>query len=261
MERLTHRRHFMRLALLSAVGVFVSACTPAAQPKFPSPTAISSAPAGRSTDEAGSLAPLVTDPPEAVRAEQPSEATYSVYQGIVCGVVPRPEYGYTVRYPKIWEAREHGPTTWLVDFGNGGLVHEQVSTTEAAEPIPATNTTLLIGAVDVAPFINSTTSHLENLLAEGWRSRGLTGLHMEAVRGARIGGTTGARWDVRYTASDGTPMAGYTSATMVGGRLFRVEIAMPADRYTRLERASAIVADQLLITGAEPRAPDDRPSG
>jgi hypothetical protein len=33
----------------------------------------------------------------------------------------------------------------------------------------------------------------------------------------------------------------------VDGRLYRVEIAMPADRYARLEQAGAIVADQLVI--------------
>jgi hypothetical protein len=52
-------------------------------------------------------------------------------------------------------------------------------------------------------------------------------------------------------------MAGYTSATIVDGRLYRVEIAMPAERYTRLERASAIVADQLLIARARPVAIGD----
>jgi len=200
------------------------------------------------------LAPLVTDPPEGARAEHPSESTYSVYQGVVCGIVPRPEYGYTVRYPKIWEAREYGPTTWLVDFGNGGPVREQVTTTESPAPIPAENTTLLIGAIDVAPAIASATIPLEARLAEGWRSRGLLDLQMVAVPGARVGGQPGARWDVRYTASDGTPMAGYTSAAIVDGHLYRVEIAMPADRYAHLERASAIVADQLLIAGAETRA-------
>ena len=244
----------MHLAsLVSAVGVFLAACTPAAQSQAPSPTAAPSAPTARSTGDAGSLAPLVTDPPEGARAEHPSETTYSVYQGVVCGIVPRPDYGYSVRYPKIWEAREHGPTTWLVDFGNGGPVHEQVSTAESSEPVEATNTTLLIGAVDVAPSSASTTTPLDDLLAEGWRSRGLPGLQMEAVPGARIGGQPGVRWNVRYTAPDGTPMAGYTSAAIANGRLYRVEVAMPADRYSRLERASSIVADQLLISGSAAR--------
>jgi len=194
--------------------------------------------------------PLVTDPPERVRADQPSETTYSVYQGLVCGIVPRPEHGYTVRYPKIWEAREHGSTTWLVDLGQGGLVHEETSTAEGPEPIADTNTTSLIGAVDANPSIAPLAQSLEYLLAEGWRSRGLAELELDAVPGALVGGQPGARWNVRYTAPDGTPMAGYTSAAIHNGRLYRVEIAMPADRYSRLERASSIVADQLLISGS-----------
>ena len=42
-------------------------------------------------------------------------------------------------------------------------------------------------------------------------------------------------------------MAGYASAAIVDGRLFRVEVAMPAVRYARREKASSIVAGQLII--------------
>ena len=112
-----------RVALLIAViGLLVAACSPATQPQKAVPEAQTRPKEARSTNSSGGLAPLVTDPPQSVRAERPSEATYSVYQGVVCGIVPRPEYGYTVRYPKIWEAREQGPTTWLVDLGNDGLI-------------------------------------------------------------------------------------------------------------------------------------------
>jgi hypothetical protein len=191
----------------------------------------------------------VADPPDSVRASRPSETTYSVYQGVVCGIVPRPEYGYTVRYPKIWEAREHGPTTWLVDLGNGGPIQEQIGEAEAIEPVEEAKTERLIGVVDVSEY-SASPSALEHLLVEGWQARRLPDLQVEVVPGALVGGQLGARWNIRYTATDGTPMTGYTSATIVDGRLYRVEIAMPATRYTRLERASAIVADQLLIAGA-----------
>lgn len=195
------------------------------------------------------LLPLVTDPPERVRAVHPSETTYSVYQGVVCGIVPRPEYGYTVRYPKIWEAREHGPTTWLVDFGNGGPVQEQIGTVEAIEPIDDANAERIIGAVDVSRLDAPAVSPLERLLADGWQARGLIDLRLEAVPDARVGEHPGARWNVRYTDVNGTPMAGYTSAAIVGGYLYRVEIAMPATRYARLELASNIVVDRLFIRG------------
>src|SRR5260370_33427227 len=61
------------------------------------------------------LAPLMVDPPESAKAARASEATYGVYEGVACGVVPRPDQGYTLRYPKIWIAREQGRATWRAD--------------------------------------------------------------------------------------------------------------------------------------------------
>lgn len=226
--------------LVAAVGLTVAACTPSESPPSMATPQPLARPAG--------LPPLVTDPPERIRAANPSETTYSVYQGVVCGIVPRPEYGYTVRYPKIWETREHGPTTWLVDVGNGGPVQEQIGTAEAIEPDDDANAERIIGAVDASQLVAPAAGSLERSLAEGWQARGLIDLRLEAVPDAHVGGQPGARWNLRYTDVNGTPMAGYTSAAIMGGRLYRVEIAMPVTRYARLERASSIVADQLLIS-------------
>lgn len=245
--RMFRRQATVRLSL-AAVGVLVAACTPASQPSDPLALVATAAPTAQPTHDASGLAPLVTDPPESVRAAQPSETTYSVYQGIVCGIAPRPEYGYTVRYPKIWEAREQGATTWLVDLGNDGLVHEEIGTGETIAPGDDPSTPRIVGAVDAGTSPVPTTTSLEQLLVDGWQARGLSHLQLEAVPGALVGGQPGARWNLRYTAPDGMRMAGYTSATVANGRLYRVEMALPADRYERRLKASAIVADQLLIT-------------
>lgn len=190
--------------LVAAMGLMVAACAPSGS----SPSTATPQPLAR---PAG-LPPLVTDPPERVRAAHPSETTYSAYQGVVCGIVPRPEYGYTVRYPKIWEAREHSPTTWLVDVGNGGPVQEQIGTAEAIESVDDVNAERIIGAVDAGRLDAPAAGSLERLLAEGWQARGLIDLRLEAVPDARVGGQPGARWNLRYTDANGTQMAGYTSA-------------------------------------------------
>jgi len=92
---------------------------------------------------------------------------------------------------------------------------------------------------------------LARLIADGWRARKLADLHMDPVDGARIGGRPGARWDVRFRSADGTSMIGYATAAVAQGRLYRVEVALPAARHQQLARAAAIVADQLIIVGAK----------
>jgi hypothetical protein len=171
-----------------------------------------------------------------------------VYQGEVCGIAPRPDYGYTVRYPKIWEARELGPTTWLADLGNDGLVKEQIGETVPIGAPSNTSTPRLIGAISVTPD-PVPGADLEAGLRAGWQSRGLDDLRLDASGSQSVGGNSGVRLTVHFTGDDGTPMAGYTAAALVNGSLYRVEIAMPADQYARRERAAEIVADQLLING------------
>lgn len=172
---------------------------------------------------------MVTDPPATARAAHASDATYATYQGVVCGVVPRPDYGYTVRYPKIWMAREQGPTTWLADY---------------------TDDYRLVGVVEAAS-VPAESDNLARLIADGWRARKLAGLRLDPVDGARIGGRLAARWDVQFRSADGTSMIGYTTAAVANGRLYRVEVALPATRHQQLARAAAIVADQLIIVGAK----------
>ncbi|MCA1648232.1 MAG: hypothetical protein LC797_23170 [Chloroflexi bacterium] len=167
----------------------------------------------------------MTDPPATVRAARASDATYATFQGVVCGVVPRPEYGYTVRYPKIWMAREQGPTTCLADY---------------------TDDNRLVGVVD-ASSARVQDEDLAGLIADGWRARKLDGLQLDPAPGGLVGGQPGTRWDVQFQAEDGTPMIGYAAATIAQRQLYRVEVALPRARHEHLARAAAIVAEQLMI--------------
>ncbi len=225
------------LGLLLAVGILNAAC---ASPSSSQPAdAVHSIPPADSAPRVGNdatadatptptvLAPLVTDPPATARAAHAADATYATYQGLVCGVVPRPDYGYTVRYPKIWMAREQGATTWLADH---------------------TDDDRLVGVVEAAPAPPDG-EDLARLVADGWHARQLDDLRLDPVDGARIGGQPAARWDVQFRSDDGTSMIGYTAATVAHGRLYRVEVALPAARHQQLARAAAIVADQLIIAG------------
>lgn len=210
-------RGVWRLAVLLVLTAALTACGPL-EAQSPDP--------GGSASAGAKLAPLVLDPPESARAARASDATYSVYQGVVCGVVPRPEHGYTLRYPKIWIAREQGATTWLADNSDDqrlvGIVR--------SEPAPAVE------------------ENLAALLAEGWRSADLRDLRLDPLEAPVLGGHPAERWNLRYTAPDATPMAGYTAAMVANGRLYRVEVALPAARYERLDRAAEILVEQLIIT-------------
>ena len=119
-----------------------------------------------------------------------------------------------------------------------------------ATPVQEQHEPTLIGAVTVAEADASTAGSLQQLLADGWRARGLADLRLTPVAGGLVGGQPGVQWNIAYTAEDGVAMAGYASAAVVSGRLYRVEIAMTADRYARREKASAIVAHQLMISDA-----------
>lgn len=210
-------------------------------------------PAGSAADlPARALLPLVTDPPARLHALSPTEGGYTIYQGEVCGIVPRPEYGYTVRYPKVWEAREDGPSTWLVDLGNGAPIREHTSAEAAAAAAEADGAPRLVGVVAAAPAPSAMAgaAELERLLTAGWQARGLPDLHLEPAPEAVLAGQPAARVNLRYTGPDATPLAGYATALVAGGVLYRVEIAMPAERYARLARAGDIVAEQLLLTRA-----------
>ena len=208
---------------------------PAAAVDMAPPVADASAASQPSADSGQSefmLGPLVTDPPASARAARATDATYATYEGLVCGVVPRPEYGYTVRYPKIWTAREQGGTTWLADY---------------------TDDNRLVGVVEAADA-PSADEDLARALADGWRARKLYGLRLEPVHNGLIGGQPAARWDVQFRSDDGTPMVGYAAATLANGHLYRVEIALPATRHDHLARAAAIVAEQLMITAPHERS-------
>jgi len=259
MER-PHRRFYcprptrpLVLGMLFAAGVLSASCTPSHSGPEPAQlvpdratttsaaadAALSRADASQPVNDAQAtfaasggpdqngplLAPLVTDPPATVRAARASDATYATFQGVVCGVVPRPEYGYTVRYPKIWTAREQGPTTWLADY---------------------TDDNRLVGVVD-ASSAPAQDEDLAGLIAYGWRARKLDGLQLDPVAGGLVGGQPAARWDVQFQADDGTPMMGYAAATIANGQLYRVEVALPAARHEHLARAAALVAEQLII--------------
>ncbi len=175
--------------------------------------------------------PTIAAPPADLATAELAHVAYTVVQGVYCGVAARPEYGYTVRYPKIWLAREHGATTWLAD--NEDALRLVGMVTSATPP----------EVDDLAAW-----------LAERWRALGLAELVLSPVESATVGGQPAVRWDVQYTAADGTPMAGYTAATIVNGRLYRVEVAMPAIRYARLQRAAAILAALLLLPDASDQA-------
>jgi hypothetical protein len=173
----------------------------------------------------------MVDPPESAKAARASEATYGVYEGVVCGVVPRPDQGYTLRYPKIWIAREQGPATWLADNTD----NQRLVGVVRSDPAP-------VGDVDLAAS-----------LADGWRVTGVPDLQLEPRENSLVGGQPAQRLNVHFTAANGTPMVGYSAALVRQGRLYRVEAALPADRYARLERAAAILAEQLIITTPAPK--------
>ncbi|HLI27123.1 MAG TPA: hypothetical protein VKZ60_08640 [Chloroflexota bacterium] len=169
--------------------------------------------------------PTIAAPPADLATAEPASGAYTVVQGVYCGVAARPEYGYTVRYPKIWLARGQGPTTWLAD--NEDALRPVGMVTSGAPPA---------------------TDDLAAWLAARWRERGLPALALTPVAGTTLGGQPAVRWDVQYTAADGTALAGYTAATVVNGRLYRVEVALPAARYGQLARAAELLAAWLLLT-------------
>jgi len=57
---------------LAVVGLFVAACSPATQPQDVSPEAQTRPREEQPTSISDGLAPLITDPPESVRAERPT---------------------------------------------------------------------------------------------------------------------------------------------------------------------------------------------
>jgi hypothetical protein len=171
--------------------------------------------------------PTIAAPPADLDTADPATDAYTVVQGVYCGVAARPEYGYTVRYPKIWLARGQGPTTWLLD------------NEDARRPVGLVTS-------DASPAVDD----LATWLAARWRERGLTALLLSSVAGTSLGGHPAVRWDVRYTTADGTSMAGYTAATVVGERLYRVEVALPATRYPQQARAATALAEWLLLLPA-----------
>jgi hypothetical protein len=169
--------------------------------------------------------PTIAAPPADLATAAPASGAYTVVQGVYCGVAARPEYGYTVRYPKIWLARGQGPTTWLAD--NEDALRPVGLVTSGAPPA---------------------TDDLAAWLATQWRAQQLTALVLTPVEGGMVGEHRAVRWDFRYIAADGTAMAGYTAATVVNGRLYRVEVALPAARYGPLARAAELLAAWLLLT-------------